>query len=202
MNNIYRMASVKDYMFDNMSRIGNDNCGVSQRNIQNVKNGNYILTNPFNGDCLMNKGMDFALSQPNVNYSGTKEMAADGCNVDINSQLKIGSEQTHPKCKLSLEERPYLTVPYLGRGPGNPLLESQIMQGEQITNRKSITNMTEKSHMTYSQTPLIPSLAASVNNPATMVEGAASDGWIRGGIPSRELTKDYDYFTTHSKNQY
>ena len=202
MNNIYRMASVKDYMFDNMSRIGNDNCGVSQRNVQNVKNGNYILTNPFNGDCLMNKGMDFALSQPNVNYTGTREMAADGCNVDINSQLKIGSEQTHPKCKLSLEERPYLTVPYLGRGPGNPLLESQILQGEQITNRKSITNMTEKSHMTYSQTPLIPSLAASVNNPATMVEGAASDGWIRGGIPSRELTKDYDYFTNHSKNQY
>ena len=91
------MASVKDYMFDNMSRIGNDNCGVSQRNVQNVKNGNYILTNPFNGDCLMNKSMDFALSQPNVNYTGTREMAADGCNVDINSQLKIGSEQTQKK---------------------------------------------------------------------------------------------------------
>jgi len=202
MHSIYTMASVSDYMFNNMARIGNDNCGQSQRNTQNVKSGNYVLTNPFNGDCLMSKGMDFALGQPNVNYSGTKEMAAEGCNVDINSKLKIGSEQTHPNCKLSLEQRPYLTVPYLGRGPGNSLLESQILQGEQITNRKSITNVTEKSHMIYSNTPMIPSLAASINNPANLIENSASEGWIRGGIPSRELTKDYDYFTTHTKNQY
>ena len=69
------MASVSDYMFNNMARIGNDNCGQSQRNAQNVKSGNYTLTNPFNGDCLMNKGIEFALGQPNVNYSGTKEMS-------------------------------------------------------------------------------------------------------------------------------
>ena len=202
MNIIYTMASVSDFMFNNMARIGNDNCGQSQRNVQNVKSGNYTLTNPFNGDCLMNKGINFALEQPNVNYTGTKEMAPEGCNVDINSKLKIGSEQTHPKCKLSLEQRPYLTVPFLGRGPGNALLESQILQGEQVTNRKSITNVTEKSHMVYSNTPMIPSLAASINNPANLIENSASEGWIRGGLPSRELTKDYDYFTTHTKNQY
>ena len=195
------MASVKDYMFDNMSRIGNDNCGVSQRNIQNVKNGNYILTNPFNGDCLMNKGMDFALSQPNVNYSGTKEMAADGCNVDINSQLKIGSEQTHPKCKLSLEERPYLTVPYLGRGPSNPVLESQIQQGEHLMNRKSLDPNSEVSHSDFLFTPLIPSLEASLTNPANLVEGVAAEGWIRGGLPSRELTRDEDYKVKHTPMQ-
>ncbi len=81
-------------------------------------------------------------------------------------------------------------------------MESQILQGEQITNRKSATNLTEKSHMIYSNTPLIPSLAASINNPANLIENSASEGWIRGGLPSRELTKDYDYFTTSSKNQY
>ena len=67
-------------------------------------------------------------------------MAAEGCNVDINSKLKIGSEQTHPKCKLSLEERPYLTVPYLGRGLGDPELELQLKQGENFINKKIVTN--------------------------------------------------------------
>ena len=196
------MSTVKDYMFDNMARIGNDNCGLSQRNVKNVNHGNYMLTNPFNGDCLMKNGIEFALSQPSVNYKGTQELAVDGCNVDINSKLKIGSELTHPKCKLSLEERPFKTVPFLGRGPGNPLIESQILQGEQNTNRKSVTNVTEQSHMTHSQVPLIPTLAASINNPANLVESAASEGWIRGGLPSRELTKDYDYFTTHTNKQY
>ena len=49
---------------------------------------------------------------------------------------------------------------------------------------------------------MIPSLGRSINNPANLIENSASEGWIRGGLPSRELTKDYDYFTTHSKNQY
>ena len=38
-------------------------------------------------------------------------------------------------------------------------------------------------------------MASTINNPANLVEGVAADGWIRGGLPSRELTKDYDYFT-------
>jgi hypothetical protein len=27
-----------------------------------------------------------------------------------------------------------------------------------------------------------------------MIEGIADDGWIRGGVPSRELTRDTEYF--------
>lgn len=27
-------AYVKDYVFDNLSRIGNDSCGMNQRNVQ------------------------------------------------------------------------------------------------------------------------------------------------------------------------
>jgi hypothetical protein len=40
---------------------------------------------------------------------------------------------------------------------------------------------------------MIPSLKASVTNPANLVEGVAAEGWIRGGLPSRELVKDKDY---------
>ena len=35
-----------------------------------------------------------------------------------------------------------------------------------------------------------------------LVEGVAAEGWIRGGVPSRELTRDKDYATTHTKTQY
>ena len=38
---------VSDYTFDNTSRIGDDGCGLSQRNLQNVRSGNYLLTNFF-----------------------------------------------------------------------------------------------------------------------------------------------------------
>ena len=44
--------------------------------------------------------------------------------------------------------------------------------------------------MKYSNTPMIPSVKERMTNPAYSVEGVASEGWIRGGIPSRELTRD------------
>ena len=34
----------------------------------------------------------------------------------------------------------------------------------------------------------------NIQNPANLVEGVANEGWIRGGLPSRELTRDMDYF--------
>ena len=106
--------------------------------------------------------------------------------------LKI---QTNSKCRISLYERPFATVPYLGRGASHPLLESHLQQGGQVTNRKSIINLSEKSHIPYRETPLIPSLAATVTNPVNLVEGVAADGWIRGGLPSRDLSKDQQYFS-------
>ena len=49
---------------------------------------------------------------------------------------------------------------------------------------------------------MIPSLKATINNPANLVEGVAAEGWIRGGLPTKQLTKDKDYATQHTNKQY
>ena len=36
---------------------------------------------------------------------------------------------------------------------------------------------------------MIPEVATKVQNPNNLIEGVASNGWIRGGLPSREYTK-------------
>jgi hypothetical protein len=185
------MASVYDYTFNQLTRIGEDSCDKSQRNVQNSSASTYML-NQFRPDCPMTNAMDFALSQPNVNYTGSHQMGIGGCNVDESSEL-ILSALSRPRCKLSLLQRPFATVPFLGRGNSNPVLESQIQQGDLANNRKSITNLTEVSHIKYSNTPMIPSLQASVTNPSNLIEGVAAEGWIRGGLPSRDLVKDTDY---------
>ena len=41
-----------------------------------------------------------------------------------------------------------------------------------------------------------------MTNPVNCVESVASEGWIRGGVPSRELTRDVDYFNKHTEFQY
>ena len=103
--------------------------------------------------------------------------------------------------RTTAQERLFLTVPYLGRGPSNPVLESQIQQGEHLMNRKSLDPNSEVSHSDFLFTPLIPSLEASLTNPANLVEGVAAEGWIRGGLPSRELTRDEDYKVKHTPMQ-
>jgi hypothetical protein len=195
-------AFTKDFTFDSLSRIGDDSCSLSQRNVQNTAQSNYLLTNFFSQDCGMKRPIEFATSQPNVNFTGGFQVGAGGCNVDVNSDLLIGTTNTNPKCRISLYERPFKTVPFLGRGSSNPVLESHIQQGDMITNKKSINTTTEQSYIPYMNYPLLPSIANSVNNPANLVEGVAADGWVRGGVPSRELQKDKDYKSGHSPYQY
>lgn len=184
------MSTTSDYKFHNMSRIGGDSCAMSQRNVQNVEAGSYMLQNYFSADCTMRNGLSLALSQPNINFTGSHQVGVGGCNVDENSTLLIDQAQNKPKCRISLYQRPFATVPYLGRGPCHPELESQLQQGDRQSSKKSVLQTTEQSHIPYSATPLVPSLAESITNPAHLVEGVAMDGWVRGGLPSREIAKN------------
>jgi len=76
-------AFVKDYAFDNLSRIGEDGCSLGQRGIQNVGASNYMLQNFFSDDCTMKRPIEFATSQPNINFTGGHQVGAGGCNIDL-----------------------------------------------------------------------------------------------------------------------
>ena len=196
------MANVSSYTFDNMSRLGNDSCCISQTDIQNVSSCNYMTQNYFASDCSMRNPISLATTQPGIMYNGGYNSGAGGCNIDESSDLQIGTIQTHPKARIDLFHRPFATVPFLGRGSVNPVMESQIQQGEQLVNKRSVNKVGEKSYIKYHQTPLLPAVQDRLNNSANKIEHDASEGWVRGGVPSRELTRDKDYFNKHSQYQY
>ena len=194
------MANIYSYTFDSPSRIGLDECNKSQTDIQNVASCNYSTQNYFASDCTMKNAKALATTQPGIMYNGGYNSGAGGCNIDESSMLQIGTIQTHPRCRIDLFQRPFATVPYLGRGSVNPVMEAQIQQGEQIVNKRSVNNLSEKSYIKYHQTPLLPAVQEKIKN--STIESDASQGWIRGGVPSRELTRDADYFNKHSTYQY
>ena len=194
------MSNVSSYTFQNMSRIGLDQCNVSQTDIQNVVSCNYMTQNFFASDCSMKNPIALATTQPGIMYNGGFNVGAGGCNINDSSKLQIGSIQTNPKARIDLFQRPFSTVPYLGRGSVNPVMEAQIQQGEQLVNKRSVNNLSEKSYIKYHQTPLLPAVKQRMDT--SKIENDASEGWIRGGVPSRELTRDGDYFTKHTTNQY
>jgi hypothetical protein len=175
-----------DFMFNNMTKINLDTCSSTQDNIQNTNIANWNLTNYFTNDCHMKKGLDFALSEPAINYTGSHQLGLGGCNVDTNSFLTINKQVRCPG-KFDNQERMYLTIPFLGRGVGNIDVETAILQGDSVTDIKKISKKTEESHVNVNNfTPLIPSLQEYVDNTDNIIEDDASKGWIRGGLPSRE----------------
>lgn len=194
------MATYSGYTFSNLSRIGLDDCNISQTDIQNVASCNYMTQNYFASDCSMKNPIALATSQPGIMYNGGYNTGAGGCNINDNSQLLIGTIQTHPRSRIDLFQRPFATVPFLGRGSVNPVMEAQIQQGEQIVNKRSINNLSEKSYIKYHQTPLLPAVQEKIKN--SNIESDAAQGWVRGGVPSRELTRDTDYNNKHSTYQY
>jgi hypothetical protein len=191
------MASVFDYNFYQTTRLAYDRTDLSQRTLQNSEYATYML-DTFRPAGPMNSAIDFATSQPNINFTGSHQVSIGGSNIAESSQLLINN-LSRPKCRISLIERPYSTIPYLGRGKCDPVLESQIQQGDFANNKKSINPSSEVNYSQYSQTPLLPSLQSTISNPANLIESSAAQGWIRGGIPSRELARDKEY--TNTQNQ-
>jgi hypothetical protein len=184
------MASVTNYMFDNMSRIGSDHCSQDQNTIQSMNACNYALENFFSNDCSTKQPLYLATTQPGIMVDGGRGSGANGCNIDDSSALLLGGLNTHPNCKIDLFQRPFATVPYVGRGSVCPVLEAQIQQGELLTNKKSVNRLPEKSYINYSNTPLLSDIKDRVTNPNFCVESVASKDWVRGGVASRELTRD------------
>jgi hypothetical protein len=178
------MSLVSDYTFNNISRIGSDYTDYSQSNIQNTAYTNYMLSNyfPTNNTSYV----QFAINQPTVNYSGVNGGSSVGAvNIDIDSHLMLKNEQERPLEKIQLSERPFLTVPYLGRGSCDPVVESKLLQGDVVSGKKSVSTISETTYIDYKNYPMMESIRETITNPNYLVQENAIDGWTRGGSSSR-----------------
>tara|TARA_Y100000768_G_scaffold50183_1_gene32708 strand:+ start:4590 stop:5144 length:555 start_codon:yes stop_codon:yes gene_type:complete len=182
------MASLFDHTFNNMSRIGNDECDKSQDSIQNTNAANYMLDN-FRPACPMTSAIEFATNQPYVNFTGSHQVGIGGCNINASSELLL-SDITKSKCRISLSERPFVTVPFLGRGKGDPSLEQKLQQGELIDDKKTLSQLSEISYEKYQQVPMLPNIQEGKGNPSNVLESEASGDWVRGGVTTRDLNRD------------
>jgi hypothetical protein len=186
---LYYTMFLNTHPFNNASRIGLDATDNSQRNLSNSRYADYTTENHFSSKNSTSH-VKFATSAPTVNFRGAIGAGLPGDIVDKDSELLIKSEQQRPFEKLQLNQRPYATVPYLGRGSNNAAIESQLQQGQQVAERKSTSTVMESQFIDYNNYPLTKKVSDRVNNPAYSIEESALDGWVRGGLPSREIHND------------
>lgn len=176
-----------------MGRIGNDVTDQTQRTMYNTRFANHTLSNYFSQN-VSDGHIQFATNQPTLMVSGT--VLGAGVNsaiVDTESALNMKKVDERHYEKLQLFERPFLTVPYLGKGSCDPTLESQLQQGELVSDKKSVSTIMEKSFSKYSLYPTDNKMEERVKNPAYTVEESALNGWVRGGMSTREMSEDSQF---------
>jgi hypothetical protein len=172
--------------FYRTTRIGEDGCGLTQDMLLNNHHAAYMLQNYYMGECTMRRPIEFATNQVSVNFQGAggggKQCGLGGCNIGESNDLLFGAP-TQPRCRISLLQRQFLTVPYLGKGTFDCALETRLRMSESaIANRKSVNAASEVSYIPLSNYPLIDSIQSTVTNPEYLVES-----WTRGGDSARKV---------------
>jgi len=170
-----------NYSFYNAGRLANDSTVQTQQTIQNDRYAEYTTTNYFS-DNAVDAQVSFATQQPAVMPSGD----AVGCNtIDTESELLHKVENERALGRLNLMERPFLTVPYLGRGSVDPALELRLQEGEPMMEKKSTSTVMAQSFMGYTMYPINNDMENRVSDAKHTVEESAMKGWIRGGASTR-----------------
>ena len=179
------------YTFSQMARIGSDFTDKSQQTVQNGKQLNECLYNHFS--TVNPRGyVDFASSNYGLLVNNVQGgTGLDGTVVDDESQLWLKVGQQRPIEKLQLMQRTFLTVPYLGRGSCDPTIESQLIQGETVRGKKSVSTIMEKSFIDPRTYPLEKGLVERVQDGSQVIQELAMDGWVRGGSNTRESGEKY-----------
>lgn len=175
------------FQIQQFTRVHDDPCDQTVQNRESAGPGVYMMTNlvPAPGPV------------GNIAYSLPTIPAAAGfgwstTSIDVDSTLRNHAIQTNsPHCPLRgrVQSRPFATVPFMGRGRGDADVESRLTMPEFVRAGKDCGTVSDTFYANQF-TPLIPHMAANVQNPVHLIPEVASAGWVRAGVPSRQWVRD------------
>ena len=80
----------------------------------------------------------------------------------------------------------------MGRGVPHPNEESALQPGESTTMKRSCNTLAGVSIENFF-TPLVDNLRNNVQNTKHIIPEDSSDSWVRGGLSSRAMVRNFDY---------
>ena len=161
-----------------------DLCGIQTYFKQSVGPGRYSTTN-----LVPDAGKVNSLSVESQLLYPVEGFGFNNKRIDDDSVLRNEPAFKSNRCNIRAQARPFMTVPFMGGGRGNPDVESLLLHSEQVRMGKECGTVTEQT-FDGQYTPMIPVLQANVQKPANLITEIAANGWIRGGIPSRSYIRD------------
>lgn len=175
------------FQIQQFTRVRDDPCDLSTQYKESAAPGAYKITNLTPAEKSVEP---IAYQQPAVPMREGYGWSAQ--DIDVDSLLRNHAVQTNsPHCPIRgrTQARPFVSVPYMGRGKGEATLESKLQMGQYVRQGKECGTISDQFYKNQF-TPMIPYVAANVQNPVHLVEEVASPNWVRGGIPSRQVVRD------------
>ena len=175
------------FQIQQFTRIHDDPCDLKVQYYESAAPGAYKLTNL---TPIEKKVETVAYQQPAVPMREGYGWSAH--NIDVDSVLRNHAMQTNsPHCPIRArtQARPFASVPYMGRGKGEAQLESRLQMSQFVRQGKDCGTISDKFYENQF-TPMIPYVAENVQNPVHLIPEVASAGWVRGGVPSRQVVRD------------
>lgn len=166
-----------------------DPCFKTAEEKQSLATGDYLLRNFYDCGSEPRQTMDIALGQPLTQFrDGHGHVGQNGAMVDRHSALRNGEKGatlTNMRCVQTLDVRPHLTVPFMGRGLGDPSTELALKEGVSTYTQRQCNSLTGVS-LPNQFTPLVDCIAKEIQNPIHIVPEDNKKDWTRGGYPSRQ----------------
>ena len=182
------------FKIDELTSLNDDVCHNNGSLKQNDGINDYMLSNYASCDCSL--GNVLSVSTENRGLTVKDGYGVSDCNINDDSKLRHGAQKRRYKSDLQLFPRPFLTTPLISRGEHKPDLETRMLSSLQTVRHSQMQNVNEQNIYT----PMTPNLARNVQNPIHIISEDVNKRWLRGGIPSRQSVKDYDYLNRTNDN--
>ena len=174
-----------EFRVNAFTREHDDACSYNHEYRESVGPGRYASTN-----LVPDRASTVPQALANPTIIASEGFGFDQQEIDNDSMLRNNPTlEGRSRCPLRVQSRPFVTVPFMGKGRGNQELESKLQQSEFVRTGRECGTVSENFFETQF-VPLIPHLQSNIQNPKNLVPEVASQGWIRGGIPSRQYIRD------------
>ena len=168
---------------------------------QSMEPGAYSLENFYPKDCGQKQARSIQTSQVGINFSGGDgSIGKDGCLVNNNSYLRT-HELTNLNNINQLSERLTLTTPYV-RGYFDVNAESQLINSDGTKEHRTCNVLSGVSLLEHYYIPQVEKLKKNVQNPIHIIPEDNLDTWKQGGISTRQIMRNMDYYNRCDKDYY
>ena len=173
-----------------------DKCFIDIDTRQSIGPGNYGVTNLYDCECLIPDVMKNATDNVCIPFKNGNDVAP--CVIDESSKLRWGLQKKYPKCNQQLLERPYKTIPYMGRGILHVDQDTELKFAEDTKIKRS-SNTLSGITIPHVFTPQIDHINFNIQRDIHIIQESVDPSWRRGGIDTQLIVRDYDYLTRCNK---